>query len=129
MLKDFKNPHLVFVATFSAFVVALFLVDQRAAAILIGSLLAFMTDPSLAIVGIVLGLLGRNYKQFCFIAYPSAIVVSALTTFFIVSSWQQKVSGHEVELWVYILRAFAIIITAHIVQLIKLEIQKRKLIK
>jgi len=105
----------------------LFLFDQRSAAVFVGSLAAFMLDPALAIAGIIVGFIGKNYKQFCLVAYPAAIAVAVITTIIFVNPWQQKVSGHNVEAWVYIFRAFAVIFIAHIIHAGKTEFMQKRL--
>lgn len=122
MLKKFNKPHLLFFPLTIFFVFAVFLVDKYTAAIMIGNLLGFTTDPAILITGLVLGILGRTYKQFSLILYPTASLVTIILTILFINPWQIEVSGQSVPLWIYIYRVFTVIIISHIVFSIKKEV-------
>ncbi len=122
MLKNFKRPHLLFFPLIVIFSFVIFFVDKHAAAVMMGSIFAFILDPSIFITGLLLGILGKTYKHFSKITYPVASLVTVILTYTLINPWQLEVSGQNVPAWVYIYRIFSVVIVSHIVFSIKKEI-------
>lgn len=113
------NPYFLFLIASIVILLALIVFNQRAAAIVMGTVLASIIDLPLLITGLVLGFVGKSYRQFSMIAYPIAVTVAVLEILITVNPWLSELGRSPAGPKIYFAKIYAMIFIAHIIQLIR----------